>query len=179
MSHILNLRRATRDDAQVLAEFARQTFIDTYAEFNDAENMRQHCEIYFGEAQQAAEIARADCVFLLAYQAENLVGFAQVIARAQPNCVNSPTAICLYRYYVDKAWHGKGIAQALLDAALSTAREMGYQQVWLTAWEHNPRAIAFYRKAGFTEVGATGYPFGTEVQRDLVFIKSVDSFCLA
>ena len=30
----------------------------------------------------------------------------------------------------------------------------GSDPVWLGVWEYNPRAISFYRKLGFTEVGA-------------------------
>jgi ribosomal protein S18 acetylase RimI-like enzyme len=37
-------------------------------------------------------------------------------------------------------------------------------------WEHNARAIAFYRKAGFEEIGLTVYVVGSDAQTDRVFM---------
>jgi len=44
--------------------------------------------------------------------------------------------------------------------------------VWLGVWEHNPRAIAFYRKWGFEAVGEHVFVVGTDPQRDLVMTRS-------
>jgi len=41
-------------------------------------------------------------------------------------------------------------------------------------WERNPRAIAFYRKCGFAEVGTHTFVFGTDRQRDLVLARALD-----
>jgi ribosomal protein S18 acetylase RimI-like enzyme len=35
-------------------------------------------------------------------------------------------------------------------------------------WEKNPRAIDFYKKWGFKEVGAHIFPLGDDPQRDLI-----------
>ena len=43
----------------------------------------------------------------------------------------------------------------------------------LGLWEHNPRAIAFYRKAGFAEVGEHAFPLGDDPQRDIVMARPV------
>jgi ribosomal protein S18 acetylase RimI-like enzyme len=43
----------------------------------------------------------------------------------------------------------------LLAETLDAARQRGWRTLWLCAWQHNPRAIAFYRKHGFVQVGHT------------------------
>jgi RimJ/RimL family protein N-acetyltransferase len=50
-----------------------------------------------------------------------------------------------------------------------TAR--GADVAWLGVWERNPRAIAFYRKWGFAEVGAHTFVVGDDPQRDLVLCR--------
>jgi ribosomal protein S18 acetylase RimI-like enzyme len=45
--------------------------------------------------------------------------------------------------------------------------------VWLGVWERNPRAIAFYRKFGFREVGTHVFPLGNDPQRDIVMARPV------
>jgi ribosomal protein S18 acetylase RimI-like enzyme len=48
------------------------------------------------------------------------------------------------------------------------ARDLGGRTLWLGVWERNPRAIAFYTKCGFADVGEHAFVFGTEQQSDRV-----------
>lgn len=54
----------------------------------------------------------------------------------------------LYSLYVDAAWRGSGVADALIRAAIGT----GSALLWVL--EHNPRALAFYERQGFRADGA-------------------------
>jgi RimJ/RimL family protein N-acetyltransferase len=40
-------------------------------------------------------------------------------------------------------------------------------------WEHNPRAIAFYRKFGFVAVGDHIFPVDHDPQRDILMARPV------
>jgi len=60
-----------------------------------------------------------------------------------------------------------------MHAVLEAAAGRGAQSLWLTVWEHNPRARAFYAKCGFTDVGTCAYLFGTEPQTDRVMARAV------
>jgi ribosomal protein S18 acetylase RimI-like enzyme len=44
---------------------------------------------------------------------------------------------------------------------------------WLGVWERNPKAIAFYRKFGFQEVGEHVFPLGSDAQRDIVMSRPI------
>lgn len=165
-------RLATPADAEPLAHLAKQTFIDTYAETNDAESMREHVQTYFGKAQQLAEINDPHYSNILLFADEQMIGFAQVVQKPAPACLNQDKVIALYRYYLDKTWHGKGVASILLNAALIAAKQAQADSMWLTVWEFNPRAIAYYKKMGFTQVGETHFQFAQEVQTDFVLVRT-------
>jgi ribosomal protein S18 acetylase RimI-like enzyme len=77
----------------------------------------------------------------------------------------------IVRFYVDRPWHGRGVAQTLMAAAASMARAAGARTLWLGVWERNERAIAFYRKSGFADVGTKIFVLGTDHQRDLVLAR--------
>jgi len=85
--------------------------------------------------------------------------------------VRGPAPLELKRLYVARAWHGHGVAQALMDAALTAARAHGAQTLWLGVWERNARAAAFYRKYGFTRVGEHTFVLGTDPQTDWVLAR--------
>ena len=85
----------------------------------------------------------------------------------------APPRIELKRLYVARAWHGRGVAQALMDAALDAARARGAQKLWLGVWERNPRAVAFYAKYGFVRVGEHTFVLGGDAQTDWLFVRPV------
>jgi ribosomal protein S18 acetylase RimI-like enzyme len=54
---------------------------------------------------------------------------------------------------VARAWRGRGVGTALVEAAVATAREQGLHKISLSVFPHNSAAIALYRKFGFVEEG--------------------------
>jgi len=75
---------------------------------------------------------------------------------------------------VDHAWHGRGIAQRLMQATIDEAAAAGATTVWLGVWEHNARAIAFYGKHGFVDVGSHEFLVGSDPQTDRVMVRNLD-----
>jgi len=163
-----SLRRAVPVDAPTLAVLAERTFRDAFGERNSPSNMDLHCERYFGPDIQAREISDRGIVTTLALASGHLIGFTQMMpSKPQPNIIAKRPAE-LNRIYVVAAWQGKGVSQALLKDAIASATAAGADCLWLGVWEHNPRAIAFYRKSGFEVVGTHSFMLGDERQRDLV-----------
>lgn len=166
-----HIRRAARSDALALATVAERTFRDTFAADNTAEDMALHCGASYGESLQAAEIENPDIVTLLCHNGDEIIGFTQLRWRhATPSVIaNMPGEI--QRLYVDRAWHGRGVAQRLMRAALDALIERGCDVVWLGVWERNPKAIAFYTKLGFVAVGEHLFTVGQDPQRDVIMAR--------
>lgn len=143
----------------------------TFAAMNCGEQIARYCRSSYGEHIQAAEIGDQGVVTLLAEDRGSLVGYAQLRWDAVPDCVSADHPAEIQRLYVTEAWHGKGIAQALMDACILEAQRTGSDAVWLGVWEQNPRAISFYKKSGFVEVGDHAFHLGSDLQRDVVMIR--------
>jgi RimJ/RimL family protein N-acetyltransferase len=54
---------------------------------------------------------------------------------------------------VARAWRGRGVGSALLEAAIGWARRQGLHKLSLGVFAHNAAAIALYRKFGFADEG--------------------------
>ena len=54
------------------------------------------------------------------------------------------------------------------------ARALGRATIYLAVWERNARAIAFYRKFGFREVGAQPFQLGKDTQTDQVMMRGLE-----
>lgn len=164
------IREAGPADAGDLARLAERTFRVTFEDQNTAEDMDLHCAVSYGEPLQAAEIADPAIDTLVVEADGGLVAYAQLRRGAPPDCVEAAAPAEIYRFYVDREWHGRGVARDLMREALRRIGERDADAVWLGVWEHNPRAIAFYRKWGFVEVGDHPYPVGNDPQRDLILV---------
>lgn len=164
-------RAATVSDAAQLSVLAETTFRATFGAANTEANLTKHCKASYGEPIQRAEILSSDIRTIVAECDRSLIAYAQVRFSNIPPCVEGARPIEIQRLYVDHAWHGKGLAQALMCVCLSEAQASQADVVWLGVWEHNPRAIAFYRKFGFMEVGEHEFRLGDDPQRDVIMVK--------
>lgn len=169
----MRIRRGTAADAVALAAFAARTFAETFGEFNTPENLHAHLAASYGIPQQTRELVDPATVTLLAEDTTALVAYAQVRRALPPPCVTVPGPIQLLRFYVDRPAHGRGVAHRLMESVRETARGFGAQHLWLAVWERNPRAIAFYGKCGFADVGDTEFYVGPDRQIDRVLVAPV------
>jgi ribosomal protein S18 acetylase RimI-like enzyme len=167
------IRRAYRRDAKELSALAEATFRDTFASTNTAEDVDLHCRTRYSESIQADEIASPDRVTLLCELEARLVGFAQLRWGEAPDCVVAKAPAEINRLYVIREFHGQGVARDLMSACIDEATSHRSDVVWLGVWERNPRAMAFYRKFGFREVGEQVFRLGNDPQRDIVMARPV------
>jgi ribosomal protein S18 acetylase RimI-like enzyme len=168
------IRRASVDDVIALAAFGARTFEQTFGHANAPDDMAAYLAAAYGERQQHAEVTASDIVTLIAEQDAGLAGFAQIRRGSEtPACVASEAPVELWRFYVDRLWHGRGVARELMREGRRAARELGGQSLWLSVWERNPRAIAFYVKCGFVDVGSKPFHVGSDCQTDRVLVASI------
>ena len=170
----LVIRRAGPADAASLAALGARTFADTFGADNSPEDLDAYLAGAYSERLQAAECANPAIITLVAEGDRGLVAFTQLRRGPTPPCVTLPSPVEVWRFYVDRAWHGAGVARPLMDAALEAARELGAGSVWLSVWERNPRAIAFYTKCGFRDVGSKLFIVGSDPQTDRVMTREID-----
>ncbi|MBK7259506.1 MAG: GNAT family N-acetyltransferase [Ignavibacteriae bacterium] len=170
-----SIRQAVPSDASALAVLAERTFRDTFEAMNSADDMARHCSLTYGEAQQLAEISYPAMHTLVCEENGHLIAFAQLRWDHAPACVVGKQPGEIQRLYVDRPWHGKGIAQQLMAACLRELEARACDVVWLGVWERNWRAQAFYRKFGFTEVGDHVFMLGSDAQRDLILVRPLHS----
>lgn len=100
----------------------------------------------------------------------HLSAYAQLRPGSPPQGTASD-AIELWRFYVDAAHHGRGLAHQLMDATLDAAAKRGAKTIWLGVWEQNVRAQQFYRKFGFDDIGWQTFTLGRDRQSDRLMAR--------
>ncbi len=128
----------------------------------------------YSEEHQLAELLDPLSWSVLADRSGEVVG-AALLRWAAPPAGLAPELrwVELGRFYVARAYWQTGVSTELMVAALRSIRERQGPLVWLQVWERAERALAFYRKWGFREVGEAAFMVGTDVQRDLVMARGL------
>ena len=164
----MKVRYGIVDDATMLSELGAKTFYDTYARDNTPENIDSYISKSFSKEIQLNELSDTNIVFLIAELENEPVGYAKLKLDSKDESITGTKVIEIERIYSLQEYIGKGIGKALMQAAIDEAKQKDCNSIWLGVWEKNPRAINFYKKWGFREVGSHIFTVGDDPQRDLV-----------
>jgi len=167
------VRRATHEDAGLLAELGARTFAETFATDNTPEDMAAYIAASFNLAQQMAELADPASTLLIAEVGGVAAGYAMLHAGEPLDGADGVNRVELVRLYASREWLGRGVGQALMRACLDEARHAGHRTIWLGVWERNARAQAFYRKWDFRATGEHVFQLGSDPQRDILMERAV------
>lgn len=170
MSNII-IKKAGIKDAGLIADISRQTFYETFAEVNTKENMDKFMNEQFSREELIKEVKTNDGIFYIAYDENEPLGYVRLCdGDYYPEFGNLPS-LEIARIYAMKTAIGKGVGSALMKKSIETAKELNRKIIWLGVWEHNKRAIGFYKQWGFEKFGEHDFVLGNDVQRDWLMKK--------
>ena len=167
MENIL-LKRVYPEDLAQLQQIGRQTFLETFAASNSEENMTTYLAEGFSTEKLSTELHDAHSEFYFAILGEKVIGYLKVNFGPSQTDVKDDKSLEIERIYVLKEFLGKKVGQMLFDKAIQIAKQQDADYVWLGVWEHNPRAIQFYKKNGFVEFDRHIFHLGNDAQTDLM-----------
>ena len=167
----VSFRPAGAEDALCVGMLGTQVFLNTYAPDGMRADLAREVLENFAPAKIEELLCDESVAFILAERAGHLVGFVQVTHEARHELVKYETLCQVNRLYVHERFTAHGIGKALLLRAEALAASRGADALWLTAWIGNARAIGFYPRQGYTDVGATDYVFENEHYENRVYVK--------
>lgn len=172
---VIEVRRATASDADVLHELAAATFGLACPPGTTEADLEAHIAQQLSAGMFAAFLADPLRILLIAESDGKPVGYtmldggpveepglAATLARAGDNGIE------LSKFYLLADAHGTGVAAQLMHATLAAARETGAGFCWLGVNQQNARAGRFYAKSGFEIIGEKQFRVGAAIEDDHV-----------
>lgn len=155
---------------QRLLPVARGIFSDTFADRYDREAFEAYCETFYSrDGTMSGDFLKPEIRWWVATAAGNPIGYVKLTPLRTPAINPDPRALEMEQLYVMRDWHGKGVADQLLQWALATARRDSAREVYLTVFDHNERAKRFYARHGFVEVGRCTFQLGDRIDDDRIW----------
>lgn len=172
MSTLL-IRPATSEDAAILADLGARTFRETFEDVSSPGDLAAFLTEAYSEAIQRAELADPSRPARILEVDGVPCGFLQLRLGHREPGVTGERPVELQRIYLLRAAQGGGRGAALMEAAVDMARAWGADTLWLGVWENNHKALAFYARSGFREVGDHIFQIGQQIDRDLILARDL------
>ena len=159
----LEIRLARKEDAQFIALLGRTTFTETFGHFfRDQQDLIDYYNSTFSIQKIEAGIEKPNNLFWIAFANRLPVGYAKLKLHSNSEFVDSKEVCQLQKIYVLKDFLSMKIGLELQRSLLEKAKELQFTQIWLSVLNSNERAIRFYEKSGFEEVGNHDFQIGKE-----------------
>ena len=142
----VTIRLATDGDVDEVSRLLAVTWHATYDAIWGVARVTDLTTRWHAPDRLAAQTGQSGTTFLVAVDRTHILGTA--LARRVDDA-----AVMLDRLYVHPEAQGRGIGRALLDHVVTASD--GASRLFLDVAPENARAIAFYERHGFAQVGLT------------------------
>lgn len=166
----ISLRRCGVDHALALATVGSATFLESFAGTLEGSSILLHCQRQHSVETYLKYLAQPETQAWLAVvqPGDAPIGYAMLTAPDLPLDDITDKDVELKRIYVFSRFQRSGTGKRLFEQALASAKEAGKTRLLLGVHADNARALAFYRKNGFVQVGVRTFQIGTSIYDDLV-----------
>jgi ribosomal protein S18 acetylase RimI-like enzyme len=162
----VGIKKVALQDLEALQKISKQTFQESFAEENTAENMAKYLEEGFSAEKLGKEILEPNSAFYVVTVGKELLAYLKInLGNAQTE-LKEIDGLEIERIYVLKAHQGKGIGNLLFEKAMAIAKENKLRYIWLGVWEKNTGAIEFYKQKGMEISDSHVFRLGDEEQLD-------------
>ena len=169
----ITIKKCTADNLEELILLSKETFYQTFAAQNTAEDMETYLETAFSKDKLYRELCDPNTSFFFLYANESLAGYLKLNDYPSQTDVNDENSLEIERIYVLKDFQGQGLGRYLMEYSIKTAADNGKNYVWLGVWEKNEKALRFYKNNGFYRIGEHSFVIGNDVQTDYIMRKDL------
>jgi diamine N-acetyltransferase len=169
------LRRASLADVDTLALVGAATFLETFAGILEGPAIVAHCRReHDPDAYRRYLDGGATAWLAEAAEGAAPIGYAMIARPMLPEAIVREGDLELKRIYTLSRFHGGGVGGRLMHEAVAQVRTLGAQRLLLGVYAGNARALAFYAKHGFAQVGRRMFRVGNTDCDDRVLAKPLD-----
>lgn len=145
------IRKVELGDVENLTVLKQQVWIATYAVEGIRTELSSYVLSVFTVANQRKLLLDNNVVLFVAEINSHIVGCVEVKLYSGDAIAEGLPEITVL--YVLERFCGRGVGQKLLETAFNLLREKGYTSTWLSVLHTNKKALKFYDKNGFKDIG--------------------------
>lgn len=173
MTESLEIKQVTIANIDTLLNLSRQTFFDAFLHRNNPGDMEAYAAAAFTNQKFEDELSNPDSRFYFALIDNTIAGYLKLNYNNAQTELQDPNSLEVERIYILQQYQGQQIGKKLIDFAIDIAISQKLIYVWLGVWEHNDKAIRFYKNKGFKQFGSHPFMLGSDEQTDILMKKEL------
>ena len=171
---MIKIKKATERSTEVLALLGRLTYIESHGHFiEDKNDLSVYVDKAFSVSKTKQELNDPNNLFYIIYVRDLPVGYAKLVLNSEHKNVVSQNNCQLERIYILSDFIPLKIGQRILSFVEEKAKELQLDNIWLSVYIKNHRAIRFYKKNEFKEAGELNFLVNEKVYENIVFSKKI------
>ena len=150
---MLVIKKATLKNASLLSKLSIAAFIPAHGHSAPKDVVDGYIAANFSEENFRKELSNPNFQYHILYYKEEIAGFSKVIFNQKNEHVVDKSTTKMERLYLLQEFYNLGLGKELLNFNITLAKDNKQAGIWLFVWIENLKAITFYKKMGFKEVG--------------------------
>ncbi|OAQ24221.1 N-acetyltransferase GCN5 [Linnemannia elongata AG-77] len=169
----MNLRRATPEDASVLAELGALTFTHTFGEMYSSKDLQDFLTTtYTAEKHLIPLNDPRESFWLLEDDNDQALAFGWAGACKLPVSDLESNAGEIKRLYVHPDHQGKKLGSLVFKRMLDWLGDEGFEPLYIGVWSENHGAQRLYARYGFEKFSEYEFPVGNHHDREFIFKRA-------
>jgi len=151
---MVTIVKANKDDAALLADIGRITFIESHGHSAPAADIDAYVAAKYTPTILQQELSNPGNIYHILYHGQQAAGYSKIILNSPHPDIPEPNITKLERIYLLKEFYQLKLGYQLLQFNIDLSKKNNQAGIWLYVWKKNHRAVNFYLKTGFQITGS-------------------------
>ncbi|WP_299158059.1 GNAT family N-acetyltransferase [uncultured Tenacibaculum sp.] len=171
---MIHIRKTEEADAEVLALLGRITYTESHGHFiDDKKDLFEYNNKAFSISKTKLDLNHPNNLFYIVYVDDLPVGYAKLVLNGTHETITSLNNCRLERIYILNEFIPLKIGQQFLTFLEEKSKDLQLDTMWLSVYVKNERAIRFYQKNQFKNVGKLNFIVNGKEYDNIVFSKKI------
>jgi ribosomal protein S18 acetylase RimI-like enzyme len=171
---MITIKLAKEADIEVLALLGRITWAESHGQYIDDKNDQlKYLDSSFSISKTKQDFNNPKQLYYIIYVDDLPVGYAKLVLNAVNEIFTLQNTCKLERIYILNDFIPLKVGQQLLAFVQEKAKELQLDTMWLSVYIKNNRAIRFYEKNDFKNLGDLNFIVNGKSYKNIVFSKNL------
>ena len=171
---MIRIEKAQIEDLEVIALLGRLTWYESHGPYvEDKNDVTKYLNENFSISKTTDNIKNPDIHYSIIYVDDLPAGYAKIIRNKPQENIESQNSCQLERIFILDEFIPLKIGQKLMSFVEEQAKDLRLDTLWLSVYIKNHRAIRFYQRNDFENVGALNFSVNDKLYENIVFSKKL------
>lgn len=169
----IEIRNAEVSDINNLTVLKQQVWISTYATEGLVDEYSSYVLSEYSIENVKRSVENINSITLVAVCNNCLVGCVEILLTPKSPIEKVEPCIEITTLYILERFQNKGIGKKLLNETIKTIEKLNHKKMWLSVYYKNKKAIDFYKRHYFTQIGEIDFHLGKDKYKNYLMIRNI------